>query len=443
MQSQRGPLSRGDLVERDITLLKPHARNARTHSKKQIDQIARSIQKFGFTNPILIDEQDRIIAGHGRVEAAKSLGLTQVPVLLLDGMSEADRRAYIIADNRLAELAGWDRELLGLELGDLSAMVPDFDFDVIGFDVAEIEALLNGVDEKEVVEDTAGEPEQKSSPVTRPGDMWQLGGHRLICGDSTKGEVFEKLMGDELAQMVFTDAPYNVPVNGHICGLGKVQHDEFVMGAGEMSRAEFTDFLARVMDNLAAYSVDGSIHYQCMDWRHMGEMLEAGERVYDSLRNLVVWNKDNGGMGTFYRSKHELIFVFRKGSAAHINNFELGQHGRYRTNVWDYAGVNSLKADRNEELAMHPTVKPVKMVADAMLDCSRHGGIVLDAFSGSGTMIIAAEQTGRLGRAVEMDPRYVDVAVRRWQKLTGQKAILCGSDLSFEEIETVVNEVDI
>ncbi|WP_231746257.1 DNA-methyltransferase [Sphingobium baderi] len=197
------------------------------------------------------------------------------------------------------------------------------------------------------------------------------------------------------------------------------------------------------MDNLAAYSVDGSIHYQCMDWRHMGEMLEAGERVYDSLRNLVVWNKDNGGMGTFYRSKHELIFVFRKGNAAHINNFELGQHGRYRTNVWDYAGVNSLKADRDEELAMHPTVKPVKMVADAMLDCSRHGGIILDAFSGSGTTIIAAEQTGRLGRAVEMDPRYVDVAVRRWQKLTGQKAILCGSDLSFDEIETVVNEVDI
>ncbi|EQB06193.1 ParB N-terminal domain-containing protein [Sphingobium baderi] len=327
MQSQCGPLSRGDLAERDITLLKPHSRNARAHSKKQISQIARSIEKFGFTNPVLIDEQDRIIAGHGRVEAAKSLGLTRVPVLLLEGMSEADRRAYIIADNRLAELAGWDSELLGLELADISALVPDFDFDVIGFDVAEIEALLNGVDEKEVVEDAPEDPEQKASPITRPGDMWQLGGHRLICGDSTKIEVFGKLMGDELAQMVFTDAPYNVPVNGHICGLGKVQHDEFVMGAGEMSREEFADFLAKVMANLAAYSIDGSIHYQCMDWRHMGEMLEAGERVYDSLRNLVVWNKDNGGMGTFYRSKHELIFVFRKGSAAHINNFELGQHG--------------------------------------------------------------------------------------------------------------------
>jgi len=378
MESQRGPLSRGDLVERDITLLKPHARNARTHSKKQIGQIARSIRKFGFTNPILIDEEDRIIAGHGRVEAAKSLGMTRVPVLLLEGMSEADRKAYVIADNRLAELAGWDRELLGLELGDLSALVPDFDFDVIGFEVAEIEALLNETNPKEVTEDAVDEPERKAPPVTRMGDMWQLGSHRIICGDSTKPEVFEKLMGDELAQMIFTDAPYNVPVNGHICGLGKVQHDEFVMGAGEMSRAEFTDFLAKVMDNLAAYSVDGSIHYQCMDWRHMGEMLEAGERVYDSLRNLVVWNKDNGGMGSFYRSKHELIFVFRKGSAAHINNFALGQHGRYRTNVWDYAGVNSLRADRDEELAMHPTVKPVKMVADAMLDCSRSGGIVLD-----------------------------------------------------------------
>lgn len=443
MESQRGPLSRGDLVERDITLLKPHARNARTHSKKQIGQIAKSIRKFGFTNPILIDEADRIIAGHGRVEAAKSLGMTRVPVLLLEGMSEADRKAYVIADNRLAELAGWDRELLGLELGDLSELVPDFDFNAIGFEIAEIEALLNEANSKEVTEDTVDEPERKAPPVTRLGDMWQLGPHRIICGDSTKGEVFEKLMGDELAQMIFTDAPYNVPVNGHICGLGKVQHDEFVMGAGEMSRAEFTDFLAKVMGHLAAYSVDGSIHYQCMDWRHMSEMLEAGERVYDSLRNLVVWNKDNGGMGSFYRSKHELIFVFRKGSAAHINNFALGQHGRYRTNVWDYAGVNSLRADRDEELAMHPTVKPVKMVADAMLDCSRSGGIVLDAFSGSGTTIMAAEQTERIARAVEMDPRYVDVAVRRWQKATGQNATLCGSDLTFAAIEKAVNEIDI
>lgn len=247
-------------------------------------------------------------------------------------------------------------------------------------------------------------------------------------------------MRTERAQMIFTDPPYNVPVKGHICGLGKVQHDEFLMAAGEMSREEFTAFLAKVMANLAYYSTDGSIHFQCMDWRHIGEMLEAGEKVYDSLRNLVVWNKDNGGMGSFYRSKHELIFVFKKGTAAHINNFELGQHGRYRTNVWDYAGVNSLKRERDEELAMHPTVKPVALVADAMLDCSRRNGIVLDAFSGSGTTIMAAEQTERIARTIELDPRYVDVAVRRWQKQTGEKATLLASGDSFDAIARVVEE---
>lgn len=265
--------------------------------------------------------------------------------------------------------------------------------------------------------------------------------HRLICDDSTDLATFETLMAGEQAQMVFTDAPYNVPVNGHICGLGKVKHHEFVMGSGEMSREEFTSFLTTVMQNLSNHSADGSIHFHCMDWRHMGEILEAGEKSYDTLKNLVVWNKDNGRMGSFYRSKHELIFVFKKGSTPHINTFELGQHGRYRTNVWDYAGVNSMRAGRGEELAMHPTVKPVAMVADAMLDCSKHGGIVLDAFSGSGTTIMAAEQTGRAARAIELDPRYVDVAVRRWQKHSGQSAILNGSGVTFDAVEKVVMEL--
>lgn len=441
METQRGPLDRGDLVEREIALLKPHARNARTHSKKQVRQIARSIEKFGFTNPVLIDDDDTIIAGHGRVEAAKSLGRSHVPVLRLSGLSEADRRAYVIADNRLAELAGWDRDMLSLELGDIAELVPDFDLTVIGFDIPEIEALLNGTDAVDVVEDVVEEVDIAKPVITRKGDIWQLGRHRLICGDSTDLATFEMLMAGEQAQMVFTDAPYNVPVNGHICGLGKVKHDEFVMGSGEMSRDEFTSFLTRAMQNLSHHSADGSIHFHCMDWRHMSEILEAGEKSYDSLKNLVVWNKDNGGMGSFYRSKHELIFVFKKGSAPHINTFELGQHGRYRTNVWDYAGVNSMRAGRDEELAMHPTVKPVAMVADAMLDCSKHGGIVLDAFSGSGTTIMAAEQTGRAARAIELDPRYVDVAVRRWQKHSGQSAILNGSGVTFDAVEKVVMEL--
>lgn len=272
--------------------------------------------------------------------------------------------------------------------------------------------------------------------------MWQLGDHALICGDATDPEVYRRLLDQEKAQMVFTDPPYNVPVNGHICGLGKVQHDEFVMASGEMTEEQFMTFLHTVTSNLAAFSDDGSIHYVCMDWRHMGELLAAGRSAYSEFKNLVVWNKDNGGMGAFYRSKHELVFVFKNGSAPHINNFGLGQHGRYRTNVWDYAGVNSLKADRDEELAMHPTVKPVAMVADAMRDCSRRGGIVLDAFSGSGTMIIAAEQTGRRARAIELDPRYVDVAIRRWQQLTGGSAKLVGTDSSFDELAGMVAELE-
>lgn len=427
----------GELERVKITDLKPHRRNARTHTKKQIRQIADSISRFGFTNPVLVDEAGGIIAGHGRVEAARLLGMELVPVRRTADLSEADRRAYIIADNRLAELAGWDNELLGLEIGGILELEPDFDIGVIGFDPAEIEALLNGIDDAEPV-DVAPEINDKAAVITSVGDIWLLGDHRLICGDATSAEVFAQLMAGDKAQMIFTDPPYNVPVNGHICGLGKVKHDEFVMASGEMTEAEFVDFLTRVMGNLASSSVDGSIHFLCMDWRHNLEILLAAREVYSEQKNLIVWNKDNGGMGTFYRSKHELVFAFKNGSAPHINNFGLGQHGRYRTNVWDYAGINSLKAGRDEELAMHPTVKPVAMVVDAIKDCSKRGGIVLDAFSGSGTTIIAAEQTGRRGYAIELDPGYVDVAVRRWQQLTGKQAVLEACGTSFAEMEAFI-----
>lgn len=422
--------------------LRPHDRNPRTHSKKQIEQIAESIRRFGFTNPVLVDRDGQVIAGHGRIEAAKLLGMATVPVLRLEHMTEAEKRAYIIADNRLAELAGWDNDLLALELAAVAELDSEFDLALTGFDVAEIEALLNGLEVGEQREEEPVQIDEQAPVVSRVGDMWQLGDHALICGDATDPEVYRRLLDQEKAQMVFTDPPYNVPVNGHICGLGKVQHDEFVMASGEMTEEQFTTFLRTVTSNLAAFSDDGSIHYVCMDWRHMGELLAAGRSAYSELKNLVVWNKDNGGMGAFYRSKHELVFVFKNGSAPHINNFGLGQHGRYRTNVWDYAGVNSLKADRDEELAMHPTVKPVVMVADAIRDCSRRGRIVLDAFSGSGTTIIASEQTGRRARAIELDPRYVDVAIRRWQQMTGGSAKLVGTDSSFDELSGMVAELE-
>lgn len=424
------------VVERPIHELTPHDKNPRTHSKRQIEQIAKSIKRFGFVNPVLLDKDGNILAGHGRIEAAKSLGLTSVPTLDIGAMSDAERRAYIVADNRLAELAGWDSELLGLELEAILEAMPDFDIGAIGFDDGELDALLSAGDEA-AEEDQIPEFEAGKRAVTRPGDIWQLGNHRIMCGDARDQVALDLLMNGDVAQMIFTDPPYNVKVDGHICGMGSVKHREFAMASGEMSKAEFTGFLGDVLTNLARVSSDGSIHYVCMDWRHIGELLEAGDNAYSELKNLVVWNKDNGGMGTFYRSKHELVFVFKKGTAAHINNFGLGEKGRYRTNVWDYAGVNSLKKGRDEELAMHPTVKPVAMVADAIRDCSNRGGLVLDTFSGSGTTIIAAERTGRRCCAMELDPLYVDVAIRRWQAETGLEAVNLRHDASFAICEAL------
>jgi len=424
------------LEERAITMLKPHARNARTHSPAQLKKLEASIRRFGFVNPVLIDDEDRILAGHGRVAAAKAMGLDSVPVVYVSGMTEAERTAYVIADNRLAELAGWDDELLRLELGAIEDLDLGFDLELTGFATAEIEKLLASA-EGGASESPAREPVTGAPPVSSQGMIWQLGRHRLICGDARDRAVLDQLMDGELAQMVFTDPPYNVRVDGHVCGLGKVKHAEFAMASGEMSEAEFEAFLETVLGNLAAVSSDGSIHFVCMDWRHMRELQTAGDAVYDELKNLIVWNKDNGGMGTFYRSKHELIYAFKKGGGPHINNFELGQHGRYRTNVWDYQGVNSLSSSRAADLAMHPTVKPVALVADAIRDCSKRNGIVLDAFSGSGTTIMAAEQTARRGYAVEIDPRYVDVAVRRWQEQTGEIAIDQLTGMTFAELANV------
>lgn len=424
------------VVERPIHELTPHDKNPRTHSKRQIKQIAKSIKRFGFVNPVLLDKDGNILAGHGRIEAAKSLGLASVPALDIGAMSDAERRAYIVADNRLAELAGWDSELLGLELEAILKAMSDFDIGAIGFDDGELDALLSAGDDASE-EDQIPEVEAGKPAVTRLGDIWQLGNHRIMCGDARDGAALDQLMNGAVAQMIFTDPPYNVKVDGHICGMGSVKHREFAVAAGEMSKAEFAGFLGDVLTNLARVSSDGSIHYVCMDWRHIGELLEAGERAYTELKNLVVWNKDNGGMGTFYRSKHELVFVFKNGTAAHINNFGLGEKGRYRTNVWDYAGVNSLKKGRDEELAMHPTVKPVAMVADAIRDCSSRNGSVLDVFSGSGTTIIAAERTGRRGYAMELDPLYVDVAIRRWQAETSLEAINLKHDASLAICEAL------
>ncbi len=412
----------------EIRDLKPWARNARTHSKKQLRQIADSIEQFGFTNPVLIDERGTILAGHGRVEAAKLLGKTDVPCLRLDHMNAAEKRAYVLADNKLALNAGWDDDLLVAELGALMSEDLDFEIGLTGFSIPEIDNLMEAVAPEEDA-DPADEAAPDEAPArVRPGDIWQLGRHRLICGDSLVADTIASLMDGETATMVFTDPPYNVPIDGHVGNSGKVQHREFAMASGEMSASEFTSFLKRAVRNLADHSVDGSIHLICMDWRHMGELLGAGQGVYDELKNLIVWVKDNGGMGTFYRSRHELIFAFKKGDAPHINTFELGQHGRYRTNVWEYRGVNTMRAGRMEELALHPTVKPVQMIADAIRDVSGRGDIVLDVFGGSGSTLIAAEKTGRRACLCEYDPIYCDRIIARWEAYAKDEAeqVLCG-----------------
>jgi len=415
---------------RAVGALKTNPHNPRTHSARQIRQIADSIRAFGFTNPVLIDDADTLVAGHGRVAAARLLGLESVPTIRLSQMTEAQKRAYVLADNKLALNAGWDAALLALELQYLSELELDFDLDAIGFETAEIDVILAG--------EASGDADRipavdAGPPVSRRGDLWLCGRHRLLCGDAREGSSFSTLLAGARAQMVFTDPPYNVPIAGHVGGRGRIQHREFAMAAGEMTPATFTGFLSTVLGHLSGHSQDGAIHFICMDWRHMDLLLSAAEPHYAELKNLCVWNKSNAGLGSLYRSKHELVFVFKAGTATHINNIELGRCGRNRSNVWDYPGATAFGAERLEALALHPTVKPVALVADAIQDCSKRQGIVLDAFLGSGTTLIAAEETGRCGYGIELDPRYVDVTLRRLAEVAGLEAVHAATGQSLAE----------
>jgi DNA modification methylase len=418
--------------------LRPYARNPRTHSPKQISQLAEKIRHFRFIYPILIDANRNVIAGHARLQAAKLLGIRRVPTIRLDHMTEAEKHAYIIADNKLAENAGWNRELLALEFKYISELDIELDLSLTGFEPPEIDLSLQGLESEAAADqaDEVFEPDRSDPSVTRVGDLWRFADrHFLLCGDARLRDSFSKLLPARKARLVVDDPPYNLRINGVVCGSGAIKHREFLMASGEMSEAEFITFLKTVFNNLAAFSTDGSIHFVFTDWRHLFEMLTAGREIYTELKNLCVWNKTNGGQGSLYRSKHELILVFKNGTRPHINNVELGRFGRSRTNVWDYPGVNTMREGRLEDLAMHPTVKPLLMISDAILDCSKRGDIVLDCFGGSGTTLVAAERTGRKGFLMELDPAYVDVAIKRFEKLTGIQAVHTETGLSFDEIQ--------
>lgn len=421
------------LEDVSVDRLKENPQNPKIHSKKQILRLAKSLSRVAI-NPIAVDETYMVLAGHARLRAAKLNGQNAVPVVVISGLSDAQKRAFLLADNKIAEGSGWDRKMLAAQIEELAPLLTEIGlgFVDIGFEAVEIDGLLLELVDNEA-DPTDQPPTLASKPVSSPGDLWHLDDHHLLCGDARDETAFRTLMAGERAAMVFADPPYNVSIKS-IQGRGRIKHGEFPMASGEMVRTEFVTFLATTLSLAAEYSADGSIHFVCMDWRHLEEILTAGKQVYSELKNLVVWNKTNAGQGSFYRSQHELIFVFKKGEAPHTNNFELGQHGRSRSNVWVYQGVNSFRAGRLDELSLHPTVKPVALVADAMRDCSRRGDIVLDPFMGSGTTILAAERVGRRAYGLELDPLYVDAAVRRWQDFTKRDAVLDGSGETFDEM---------
>jgi DNA modification methylase len=408
--------------------IKDYSRQLRLPGKKQLEKTERMIHECGFMPPVVVDGDGYVVIGAHLVTTARRMNMEEIPVIRVSHLTEAQIQTLRIAHDRIAEEATWNHAALAEEFRDLMIKIPDIDLTMTGFEMPEIDIILDPIGPDP--EDAVPAPE-KGPAIVQPGDLWLLGEHRLYCGDALQLESYQALIGDEKAQLCFTDAPYNVKIDGHVGNSGKIQHREFVMAAGEMDQAGFTQFLYVAHKLMADHTQDGAIIFSCMDWRHLAEITTAGTQAGLSLQNLCVWVKDNGGMGSFYRSRHELVFVFKNGVGKHINNIQLGQHGRYRTNVWEYPGVNSFGGGRMEELAMHPTVKPLALVMDAIKDCSTRGGVVLDPFGGSGTTLIAAEKTGRQARLVELDPLYCDVTIRRWQALTGKDAINAATGKNF------------
>ena len=413
---------RGHVEFLAVTSLTANPENPRKHSRKQIRDIAKSIQEYGFTQPILI-RKGQIVAGHGRYEAAKFLELALVPTISLDHLSEVQAKACMLADNALTDRSSWDDPKVAMLLKELSSPHLDFDIEATGFELPNIDFRIQSLDSQDIA-DRADEFKAASGPaVTVLGDVWQLGDHRVYCGDSLHPTTYTTLLGSEKAAAVFTDPPYNLKINGHVSGSGSVKHREFAMASGEMTPAAYTDFLTASQLLMASHSVPGALLFICIDWRHVAAMHSAGLAAGFDLLNICVWVKNNGGMGSLYRSRHEFIYVFRNGNQQHVNNIQLGRFGRNRTSVWNYPGVNGFTREGSKRvLDLHPTVKPIALVADAILDCTKPNDLVLDPYLGVGTTLIAAERTGRRCCGIELDPLHVDTGIERWQRMTHRQA---------------------
>lgn len=416
-----------------INSLKAGPNRTRKHSRRQLKELARAIREHGFLVPVVIYGDNVLATGNARVEAAAAAGLSEVPVVRADHLSDEQMRLFALADNKLAEGAEWDLDAVRAEFADIAVIAPELDLDSSGFCIAERDIIFGRHRTDELADlDDAPAP-AKSPPISRVGDRYRLGRHTLVCGDATDEAVLAAAVGGRQVRTVASDLPYNVRIAGNVSGLGEHKHREFAMASGEMSKSQFIDFLARAITGTRPYLIDGAILYLFMDWRHLPELVQASARSELAYLNLLVWAKTNAGMGSFYRSAHELIGVFKHGEAPHRNNVNLGRDGRNRTNVLHYPGANTFAKGRKKALELHPTVKPVALMADLILDSSGPGELILDPFGGSGTTLIAVEKTERTACLVELDPGYVDVT-RRFEELTGVDAVHEESGLPFAQL---------
>ncbi len=431
----QGENSSNNLQMIDIALIIASNKSLLKHYRKQLQKLINAIKKFGFTNPILIDKKLKIIAGELRLLAAKKLGFCQIPVIILEDLTDEEVEAIRILDNRIAEDSEWNYANLQEAIENLGKF--DISFEDLGFETVDYDKIfLNSDSEESEVknseQETADWLDTNIPKRANLWDLWRLGDNFILCANSLLQKAFEILMQGELAQIVITDPPYNCKVNGHLCGSGKIKHEEFAMASGEMTEAEFAEFISGFMQHLVKFSSDGSLHYIFMDWRNINILLNQGKKYYTELKDIAIWNKLSAGMGSLYRSQHEMIPIFKNGKAKHQNHIQLGKYGRYHTNVWDYPGVRAINPESLELLKFHPTPKNVAMLHSILLDTSSKNDIVLDCFGGSGSTLLAAERCKRRARLIEIDPRYVDVCIYRWEKETGKTAKLVKN---YEEIE--------